>query len=37
VSRATDRTGALETEVKREPFPNGATGWDRVDVLVARG
>jgi hypothetical protein len=37
VSRATDRTGALETEVKREPFPNGATGWDRVDVVVARG
>jgi DMSO/TMAO reductase YedYZ molybdopterin-dependent catalytic subunit len=37
VSRATDRTGALETEVKREPFPNGATGWDRVDVVVTRG
>src|SRR5258708_4683649 len=37
VSRATDRTGALETEVRREPFPNGATGWDKVDVVVTRG
>jgi DMSO/TMAO reductase YedYZ molybdopterin-dependent catalytic subunit len=37
VARATDRTGARETEIKREPFPNGATGWDRVDVVVTRG
>lgn len=37
VARATDKTGARETEVRREPFPNGATGWDSVDVVVARG
>ena len=37
VARTTDRTGALETEVRREPFPNGATGWDGVEVLVTRG
>ena len=37
VARATDRTGARETEIVREPFPNGATGWDRVDVTVTRG
>jgi DMSO/TMAO reductase YedYZ molybdopterin-dependent catalytic subunit len=37
VARATDLTGALETQVRREPFPNGATGWDGVEVLVTRG
>jgi DMSO/TMAO reductase YedYZ molybdopterin-dependent catalytic subunit len=37
VARSTDRTGARETEIRREPFPNGATGWDRVDVTVTRG
>ncbi|MDP9245245.1 MAG: molybdopterin-dependent oxidoreductase, partial [Chloroflexota bacterium] len=37
VARATDGTGARETEVRREPFPNGATGWDAVDVIVTRG
>jgi DMSO/TMAO reductase YedYZ molybdopterin-dependent catalytic subunit len=37
VSRATDRTDALETQVRRPPFPNGATGWDSVDVIVTRG
>ena len=37
VARSTDRTGALETQVRREPFPNGATGWDGVEVLVTRG
>lgn len=36
-ARSTDRTGALETKVRREPFPTGATGWDGVEVLVARG
>ena len=37
VARATDQTGARETEIQREPFPNGATGWDRVEVTVTRG
>ena len=37
VARATDRTGALETQVRREPFPSGATGWDGVEVTVTRG
>jgi hypothetical protein len=37
VARSTDRTGELETEVKRPPFPNGATGWDAVEVLVSKG
>jgi hypothetical protein len=37
VARATDKTGARETEIRREPFPNGATGWDSVEVVVTRG
>ena len=37
VARSTDKTGALETQIRREPFPNGATGWDSTDVLVTRG
>ncbi|HEV2011475.1 MAG TPA: molybdopterin-dependent oxidoreductase [Candidatus Limnocylindria bacterium] len=37
VARTTDKTGALETEIKREPFPSGATGWDSVDVIITRG
>lgn len=37
VARSTDKTGAQETQVRREPFPNGATGWDSVDVIVTRG
>ena len=37
VARSTDLTGAVETPIKREPFPNGATGWDSVDVIVTRG
>lgn len=37
LARSTDRTGALETEVRREPFPNGATGWDSVEVTVTPG
>ena len=37
IARSTDKTGALETEVRRTPFPNGATGWDGVEVLVTRG
>ncbi|MHB8631221.1 MAG: molybdopterin-binding protein, partial [Candidatus Limnocylindria bacterium] len=37
VARSTDGTGARETEIRREPFPSGATGWDTVDVIVTRG
>jgi len=37
VARSTDKTGERETEIQREPFPAGATGWDSVDVLVTRG
>jgi DMSO/TMAO reductase YedYZ molybdopterin-dependent catalytic subunit len=37
VARSTDKTGERETEIQREPFPNGATGWDSVDVIVTRG
>ena len=37
VARSTDKTGARETEIRRGPFPNGATGWDSVDVIVTRG
>ena len=37
VARSTDQTGELETEIQRDPFPSGATGWDSVDVIVTRG
>jgi len=37
MARSTDRTGAVETKIRREPFPNGATGWDGIDLLVTRG
>ena len=37
LARSTDKTGALETQIRREPFPDGATGWDGVDVVVTRG
>lgn len=37
VARSTDKTGERETEIRREPFPDGATGWDGVDVIVTRG
>ena len=36
-ARATDGTGQLQTAVRREPFPDGATGYDRMDVSVQRG
>lgn len=32
--RATDNTGAVQTEKKATPFPKGATGWHSVVVLV---
>ena len=37
VARSTDRTGELETAIRRQPFPAGATGWDSLDVTVTRG
>jgi DMSO/TMAO reductase YedYZ molybdopterin-dependent catalytic subunit len=33
-ARATDGTGAVQTEVERGTVPDGATGWPRVHVLV---
>ncbi|MDT0212978.1 molybdopterin-dependent oxidoreductase [Rothia sp. ARF10] len=32
--RATDLTGAVQTEQRAEPFPRGATGWHSIPVLV---
>jgi DMSO/TMAO reductase YedYZ molybdopterin-dependent catalytic subunit len=33
--RATDGSGALQTEDRAEPFPSGATGWHTVVVTAA--
>ena len=33
--RATDRTGAIQTEARAEPMPDGATGWHSLVVLVS--
>ncbi|WDZ85047.1 molybdopterin-dependent oxidoreductase [Micromonospora cathayae] len=33
--RATDRTGAVQPEERRPPFPDGATGWHTVTVTVS--
>ncbi len=32
--RATDGTGAIQTEKRSEPFPDGASGWHSVIALV---
>jgi DMSO/TMAO reductase YedYZ molybdopterin-dependent catalytic subunit len=32
VVRATDKTGNIQTDVYADPFPNGATGYDTVNV-----
>lgn len=37
LARSTDKTGETETAVRRQPFPSGATGYDRIDVVVTRG
>ena len=37
IVRATDGTGNTETPVGRAPYPDGATGYDSVDVTVQRG
>ena len=34
VIRATDKTGNIQTSTFAEPFPNGASGYDMVDVNV---
>jgi DMSO/TMAO reductase YedYZ molybdopterin-dependent catalytic subunit len=34
--RATDGTGAVQTAVVTDPFPNGATGYQVVDISVLR-
>ncbi|MDG6110019.1 molybdopterin-dependent oxidoreductase [Dactylosporangium aurantiacum] len=33
--RATDRTGAVQPELRSTPFPDGATGWHTISVTVA--
>ncbi len=33
--RATDGQGTIQTEVRREPFPDGATGWHSIVMTVA--
>ncbi|HSV66707.1 MAG TPA: molybdopterin-dependent oxidoreductase [Mycobacteriales bacterium] len=33
-SRATDGTGQPQTGQRVEPFPDGATGWHRIEVVV---
>ena len=33
--RATDRTGAIQSEDRSEPFPDGATGWHSLVTLVS--
>ncbi|MEU4621992.1 molybdopterin-dependent oxidoreductase [Actinoplanes sp. NPDC023801] len=32
--RATDRTGAVQTEKRATPFPDGATGWHTITVTI---
>ncbi|MEV6492890.1 molybdopterin-dependent oxidoreductase, partial [Actinoplanes sp. NPDC051633] len=32
--RATDRTGATQTEQRATPFPDGATGWHTITVTI---
>jgi DMSO/TMAO reductase YedYZ molybdopterin-dependent catalytic subunit len=34
VARATDGTGEVQTEERARPFPNGASGWHSVAMLV---
>jgi hypothetical protein len=37
LARATDGTGNTETPVRRPPFPDGATGYDSLDLTVQAG
>jgi hypothetical protein len=34
VVRATDGTGAVQVEEPSPPLPDGATGWQRVEVVA---
>jgi DMSO/TMAO reductase YedYZ molybdopterin-dependent catalytic subunit len=36
IVRATDGTGNTETPIGRPPYPDGATGYDSIDVTVQR-
>jgi DMSO/TMAO reductase YedYZ molybdopterin-dependent catalytic subunit len=33
--RATDNAGSVQPEEQQPPFPDGATGWHRIDVTVS--
>jgi hypothetical protein len=33
--RATDATGAVQTQSEAPPAPDGATGWHEIEVRVA--
>jgi len=35
--RSTDGTGNTETPISRDPYPDGATGYDSADVNLQRG
>jgi len=37
LARSTDGTGERETAIRREPFPSGATGYDRIEISVQQG
>ena len=37
IVRATDGTGNAETPIGRPPYPDGATGYDSLDVTIQRG
>ncbi len=37
IVRATDGTGNTETPVGRPPYPDGATGYDSLDLTIQRG
>ncbi|HUQ16578.1 MAG TPA: molybdopterin-dependent oxidoreductase [Candidatus Saccharimonadales bacterium] len=37
LARATDGTGAVETRVRREPYPSGATGYETREISVQPG
>jgi DMSO/TMAO reductase YedYZ molybdopterin-dependent catalytic subunit len=37
IVRATDGTGNTETPVRRSPFPDGATGYDSLEVNIQNG
>ena len=36
-ARATDGTGAVETAIRRDPFPSGATGYETLEISIQPG